>query len=94
MKQITLMFHRCWRNIVVNGKGAIRAFSGQEHALHRNSFFWSLDADTSTLLHVGGVDISFIKGDDENACACLVVLSFPALEVTLYFISCCGFYVL
>eukprot|EP00005_Dracoamoeba_jomungandri_P011703 CAMPEP_0174266954 /NCGR_PEP_ID=MMETSP0439-20130205/31986_1 /TAXON_ID=0 /ORGANISM="Stereomyxa ramosa, Strain Chinc5" /LENGTH=275 /DNA_ID=CAMNT_0015354225 /DNA_START=45 /DNA_END=872 /DNA_ORIENTATION=- len=31
--------------------------------------------------HVGGVDISFIKGDDVNAVASLVILTFPALEV-------------
>ncbi|XP_010150692.1 PREDICTED: endonuclease V, partial [Eurypyga helias] len=33
------------------------------------------------LERVGGVDLSYIKGDDTNACASLVVLSFPALEV-------------
>ena len=45
---------------------------------------WSCppDADTPTGLRlVGGVDISFVKGDAETACACLVVLSFPKLEV-------------
>lgn len=36
------------------------------------------DADT---FHVGGMDISFVKGDDVNACAALVVCSFPDLEV-------------
>ncbi|CAN0446783.1 unnamed protein product, partial [Discosporangium mesarthrocarpum] len=30
---------------------------------------------------VGGVDISFVKGSNENACAALVVLSFPTLDV-------------
>ncbi|XP_034043480.1 endonuclease V-like isoform X2 [Thalassophryne amazonica] len=33
------------------------------------------------LERVGGVDLSFIKGDDVNACAQLVVLSYPDLEV-------------
>lgn len=30
---------------------------------------------------VGGVDVSFIKGDPVNACACLTVLSFPRLDI-------------
>jgi deoxyinosine 3'endonuclease (endonuclease V) len=33
------------------------------------------------LKYVGGVDISFVKGDNVNACAALVVLSYPELEV-------------
>ncbi|KFZ67184.1 Endonuclease V, partial [Podiceps cristatus] len=33
------------------------------------------------LERVGGVDLSYIKGDDTSACASLVVLSYPALEV-------------
>ncbi|CAM9934897.1 unnamed protein product [Ectocarpus sp. 8 AP-2014] len=32
---------------------------------------------------VGGVDISFVKGSEENACASLVVLEFPSLQ-TVY----------
>lgn len=36
------------------------------------------DSDT---FYVGGMDISFVKGDDVNACAALVVFSFPDLEV-------------
>ncbi|XP_060064375.1 endonuclease V-like [Ylistrum balloti] len=31
--------------------------------------------------YLGGVDISFVKGDNVNACAALVVVSFPSLEV-------------
>jgi deoxyinosine 3'endonuclease (endonuclease V) len=31
---------------------------------------------------VGGVDISFIKGDNVNACASLVVVELPSLKVT------------
>ena len=31
--------------------------------------------------YIGGVDISFVKGDNVNACAALVICSFPALEV-------------
>ena len=31
--------------------------------------------------YIGGVDMSFIKGDNVNACAAFVVVSFPQLEV-------------
>ena len=34
--------------------------------------------------YIGGVDISFVKGDNVNACAALVVLKLPKLEVGLY----------
>ena len=34
---------------------------------------------------VAGVDISFVKGDDVNACAALVVLNIPRLEVCVCF---------
>jgi len=30
---------------------------------------------------VAGVDISFVKGNDVDACACLVIMSWPELEV-------------
>ncbi len=33
------------------------------------------------LQFIGGMDISFVKDDPINACACLVVLEFPSLEV-------------
>ncbi|KAM6972012.1 endonuclease V-like, partial [Aplochiton taeniatus] len=42
---------------------------------------WQRSPDFSSLKRVGGVDLSFIKGDDVNACAQLVVLSYPDLEV-------------
>ena len=31
--------------------------------------------------YIGGVDLSFIKGNNVDACACLVVLEFPSLKV-------------
>lgn len=34
-----------------------------------------------TLKRVGGVDISFVKGDLETACSALVVVSYPELDV-------------
>lgn len=43
---------------------------------------WQKDASFAGLERVGGVDLSYIKGDDTSACASLVVLSYPALEVT------------
>ena len=33
------------------------------------------------LKYIGGVDISFVKGDDVNACAAFVVLDYPELKV-------------
>lgn len=43
---------------------------------------WQRSTVFSGLERVGGVDLSFIKGDDINACAQLVVLSYPDLEVS------------
>lgn len=43
---------------------------------------WQRSPDFLGLERVGGVDLSFIKGDDVNACAQLVVLSYPELEVS------------
>ncbi|KAM9314538.1 endonuclease V-like isoform 1-T5 [Pholidichthys leucotaenia] len=42
---------------------------------------WQRNPDFSGLERVAGVDVSFIKGDDVNACAQLVVLSYPDLEL-------------
>ncbi|NXL06658.1 ENDOV Endonuclease, partial [Mesembrinibis cayennensis] len=42
---------------------------------------WQKDSSFAGLERVGGVDLSYIKGDDTSACASLVVLSYPALEV-------------
>jgi deoxyinosine 3'endonuclease (endonuclease V) len=52
----------------------------------KDDFDWTLDPTTTdssrpALRLVGGVDISFIKGNDVDACASLVVLSFPELKV-------------
>ncbi|XP_040438117.1 endonuclease V isoform X3 [Falco naumanni] len=44
---------------------------------------WQKDSRFTGLERVGGVDLSYIKGDDTSACASLVVLSYPALEVVL-----------
>jgi len=48
----------------------------------RDTEAWQRDAAFSGLQRVGGVDVSFVKGDSVSACASLVVLSYPELEVT------------
>ena len=42
--------------------------------------------DDGSRYFVGGVDISFIKGNNEDACACLSVLRMPDLKVLF---ECC-----
>lgn len=42
---------------------------------------WQRDPNFSGLQKVGGVDVSFVKGDSVRACASLVVLSYPELKV-------------
>ncbi|XP_051562653.1 endonuclease V-like isoform X6 [Myxocyprinus asiaticus] len=41
---------------------------------------WQRSPDFSGLERVGGVDLSFIKGDNVNACAHLVVLTYPHMQ--------------
>jgi hypothetical protein len=38
------------------------------------------------LTRIGGVDISFIKDNDVDACASLVILSFPEFKVKIFLI--------
>ncbi|XP_047401158.1 endonuclease V isoform X2 [Sciurus carolinensis] len=47
----------------------------------RDTEAWQRDPAFAGLHRVGGVDVSFVKGDSVRACASLVVLSFPELEV-------------
>ncbi|XP_072861577.1 endonuclease V isoform X5 [Chlorocebus sabaeus] len=47
----------------------------------RDTEAWQRDPAFSGLQRVGGVDVSFVKGDSVRACASLVVLSYPELEV-------------
>ncbi|XP_021270766.1 endonuclease V isoform X2 [Numida meleagris] len=44
---------------------------------------WQREPGLAGLQRVGGVDLSYVKGDSGSACASLVVLSFPGLEVLL-----------
>ncbi|XP_008051658.1 endonuclease V isoform X3 [Carlito syrichta] len=49
----------------------------------RDTEAWQRDPDFSGLQRIGGVDVSFVKGNSVRACASLVVLSYPELEVLL-----------
>ncbi|KAM5272725.1 endonuclease V [Ctenodactylus gundi] len=49
--------------------------------VERDTEPWQRDPAFSGLRRVGGVDVSFVKGDGVSACASLVVLSFPELQV-------------
>ncbi|XP_069606900.1 endonuclease V [Ranitomeya imitator] len=42
---------------------------------------WQNSLDFHGLKRIGGVDLSYLKGDDTSACASLIVLSYPDLEV-------------
>ncbi|XP_070580754.1 endonuclease V-like isoform X2 [Ptychodera flava] len=46
-----------------------------------NSESWESSDDFDGLEYIGGVDLSFVKGDDVNACASLIVCSYPELKV-------------
>lgn len=48
----------------------------------RDQIAWTLDpGQPNTLKYIGGVDISFVKDNNIDACAALVVLKYPELEV-------------
>jgi deoxyinosine 3'endonuclease (endonuclease V) len=50
--------------------------------IEADEFEWSLDpTQQNCLRYIGGVDISFVKENCEDACACLVVLTYPDLKV-------------
>ncbi|XP_056443283.1 endonuclease V-like [Gadus chalcogrammus] len=53
----------------------------RQRVVEEDTEAWQRCPRFSTLERVGGVDLSFIKGDEVNACAQLVVLSYPDLEV-------------
>lgn len=53
----------------------------REQVVEQDTEQWQKTPDFSGLERVAGVDLSFIKGDEVNACAQLVVLSYPQLEV-------------
>eukprot|EP00002_Diphylleia_rotans_P014645 TRINITY_DN2852_c0_g1_i6.p1 TRINITY_DN2852_c0_g1~~TRINITY_DN2852_c0_g1_i6.p1 ORF type:complete len:198 (-),score=37.71 TRINITY_DN2852_c0_g1_i6:493-1086(-) len=50
--------------------------------IERDVHDWVLSPHArNRIARIGGVDISFVKGSSEDACASLVVLSYPELEV-------------
>lgn len=49
--------------------------------LQEDSEDWQRGTQFPGLERVAGVDLSYIQGDHVNACAQLVVLSYPELEV-------------
>lgn len=53
----------------------------RQQLLEEDTEDWQRKTHFSGLERVAGVDLSFIKGDHVNACAQLVVLSYPELEV-------------
>ncbi|XP_061736649.1 endonuclease V-like isoform X4 [Nerophis ophidion] len=53
----------------------------RQEVVEEDTQAWQKNPDFSGLERVGGLDLSFIKGDDINACAQLVVLGYPDLEV-------------
>ncbi|XP_072538886.1 endonuclease V-like isoform X2 [Salminus brasiliensis] len=53
----------------------------KQHLVKEDTEAWQTDPDFSGLERVGGVDLSFIKGKEVNACAQLVVLNYPHMEV-------------
>ncbi|XP_066237576.1 endonuclease V isoform X3 [Saccopteryx leptura] len=53
------------------------------HVVDRDTEAWQRNPAFSGLQRVGGVDVSFVKSDGVRACASLVVLSYPDLEVLL-----------
>ena len=76
------LLRRLWRRDVHPDVGWLRLLSWrlQTRLLRRRM----LEADLRHLADVrlvGGVDVSFVKGSDTDACAALVVLELPSLAV-------------
>jgi deoxyinosine 3'endonuclease (endonuclease V) len=57
------------------------------HLITHDDFNWKLDSTdpATSLQYIGGVDISFIKDNDVDACASLIVLSYPQFEVQSHY---------
>jgi hypothetical protein len=59
-----------------------REIRAQVKETDESSFYFSAgDELIGEITLIGGVDISFVKGDLDNACVALVVLKYPGLEV-------------
>lgn len=53
----------------------------RDRLITSNTETWQNVPDFHGLERVGGVDLSYVKEDDTSACASLIVLSYPDLEV-------------
>ncbi|XP_015282033.1 PREDICTED: endonuclease V [Gekko japonicus] len=63
---------RCWERDQAQLKADV---------IEQDTEEWQSNPSFSGLERVGGVDLSYVKGEDTSACASLVVLSYPDLEV-------------
>ncbi|XP_060108442.1 endonuclease V isoform X2 [Heteronotia binoei] len=63
---------RCWERDQAQLKADV---------IEQDTEEWQRNPSFAGLERVGGVDLSYVKGDDTSACASLVVLSYPDLEV-------------
>ncbi|XP_062979262.1 endonuclease V [Elgaria multicarinata webbii] len=70
--QLTEETLRCWERDQAKLKADVIEQDTQE---------WQTNPSFAGLERVGGLDLSYVKGDDTSACASLVVLSYPDLEV-------------
>ncbi|XP_075684326.1 endonuclease V-like [Rhinoderma darwinii] len=55
----------------------------KDQVITSNTETWQNIPHFHGLQRVGGVDLSYVKEDDTSACASLIVLSYPDLEVLL-----------
>ncbi|KAM6297478.1 LOW QUALITY PROTEIN: endonuclease V [Aegotheles albertisi] len=60
----------------------------QARVVEEDTEEWQKAPGFAGLERVGGVDLSYTKGEDGSACASLVVLSYPGLEVTVLYEDC------
>lgn len=54
----------------------------KEDVIEQDTEEWQSNSSFTGLERVGGMDLSYLKEDATCACASLVVLSYPELEVT------------
>ncbi|XP_075073019.1 endonuclease V isoform X2 [Mixophyes fleayi] len=59
----------------------------KDRLITSNTEPWQNHPEFSGLKHIGGVDLSYIKGEDTIACGSLIVQSYPDLEVI--YEDCC-----
>uniref|UniRef100_A0A803SW55 Uncharacterized protein n=1 Tax=Anolis carolinensis TaxID=28377 RepID=A0A803SW55_ANOCA len=72
-----LIQHSAGPFMLDNDQGQLKA-----NVIEEDTQEWQSSPSFVGLERVGGVDLSYVKGDDRSACASLVVLSYPDLQVT------------